>query len=81
MARTYSLFWPYEDGRRTGMRDDAMGGVVQLETTARFTGLQDTTGRGERVLAGGTGRPTVETEQKSGHFRTVCGAFGSYAKM
>ena len=43
MARTYSLFWPYEDGRRTEIRDDAMGGVVQLETTARFTGLQDTT--------------------------------------
>ena len=81
MARTYSLFRSYEDGRRTGIRDDVVGGVVQLETTARLTGLQDTTGRGERVLAGGTGRPTVETEQKSGHFRTVCGAFGSYAKM
>ena len=73
MARTYSLFRPYEVGRRTGIRDDVVGGVVQLETTARLTGLQDTTGRGERVLAGGTGRPTVETEQKSGLQNCVWG--------
>ena len=58
------------DGRRAGIRDHEVRLVVQLETTARLPGLQDTgTGR-ERVLSetGGTNRLTIEAEQKSGHF-------------
>lgn len=55
-----------------GIGDVPVGLVVELEAPAPVPGLQDTRSGGNRVssTSSGTSRPTIRTEQKSGHFMT-----------
>lgn len=58
-----------------GIGDVPVGLVAELEAPAPVPGLQDTAGDGSRVssTSSGTSRPTIRTEQKSGHFKNILG--------